>query len=159
MSVFDAILGVIVLICALSCLIKGFVQEIFGKAAIIMGVLLAFMFYSKLDEKIVAAIKIPLLSKILSFILIFMVVFLVIKCISAILQNIFQGEILGSLDRVLGLLFGAIEGFAFSFLVIYLLTIQPWIPTDTLFEGSWFFSVFNSFLPIFQDSIKGSVRA
>ena len=150
-TVLDIIFCVLIIIFALVATANGFVKSIFGKLSWIVGLIVAFMFYGKLDDMLKkSAIKNPTLSAILSFVLIFVVVFLIVKIIENLFRRLFSGEIMKGLDRALGFIFGVVEGLAVVFLIIFLLKSQPWFDVSEILEGGFFYKTFAGYLPAAQ---------
>ena len=138
-AIIDWIFSVFVLIFAVIGVIKGFIDNIFGKLAVILGMLLAYIFYKKTGEVVLKSMNAGALRDLLSFLLIFIVVFLTIKIIQMIVSKIFEFSILKSLDRTLGFFFGALEGLCIVGFMIFILQIQPFIPIQGLFNDSFFY--------------------
>lgn len=143
-TIIDWIFSVLIIIVAITGLAKGFINNIFGKLAWILGIIFAVFFYDDVAASIMKGIGNPLLENILAFVLVFVVVFLVIKIIQMIFARIFEINILKSLDRTLGFFFGIVEGLAIVWLIILLLISQPFFPVDRLFENSFFYGFINS---------------
>ncbi|MCR5189145.1 MAG: CvpA family protein [Treponema sp.] len=156
-TVIDWICAIIILIFALVGLIKGFVNNVMGKLAVILGILLACMFYGNIGELFLKSINNPALRNIVAFVLIFVVVFLVIKLIQIVISKVFEWNILKSLDRTLGFFFGAVEGLAIVSLLLLLLSIQPFYPMEELFEGSFFYSLLGTILTHAPEGITKDV--
>lgn len=154
-NILDVIFLVIIAVIALFATAKGFLNEIFNKASWILSILFGVLFYGKLNPYVIKTIKYEWLAKILSFLLIFIVVFLFIKILQTIISKIFSGEILKGLDRALGFFLGLVEGLALVFLLVFILYVQPWFPTDTLFNGSFFFKLFGGILPAVSERLNG----
>lgn len=143
-TVIDWIFSSIILVFAISGVIKGFIDNVFGKIAFIAGILLGYLFYKDIAAGILKDIKFPFAANILAFLLIFVVTFLVIKLIQMIISKAFQWSILKSLDRTLGFIFGIVEGGAVVCLIIFLLSAQPFIKIQNLFDNSFYFNIVNS---------------
>jgi len=142
-TIIDWFFSVLIIIFALSGLIKGFIDNVFGKLALILGIILACFFYDDVSETALKGIENPALERILGFLLVFVVVFLVIKLIQMIISKIFEWNILKSLDRTLGLLFGIVEGLAVVGLLIFILLNQPFFPVEKLLQGSFYCDLIN----------------
>ena len=153
-ATIDWIFSIIILIFAVSGLIKGFIDNVFGKIAFVAGILLAYLFYKDVATGLLKDIKIPVAANIISFLLVFVVTFLVIKIIQMIVAKVFEWSILKSLDRTLGFIFGIVEGIAVVCLIVFLLTAQPFFNTQTLFEGSFYFNLIQS---IFNSDVKKEI--
>lgn len=152
-TVIDCIFGILILIIAFSALIKGFVEEVFGKAAWVFGLISGYLFYNVLSLTLQEKINSIIACNILAFLILFIIVFLSIKLIGMIIGKLFEISILKSLDRSLGFVFGCIEGFAIVCLIMFILINQPFFPVENLFEGSFFFSTFSNLMksPEFKD--------
>lgn len=135
----DYFFCILILIFALLGLYRGFVSAVFGKAALIAGIICAAFFYKKIIPVLAPKVSNQLMCTILSFLIIFVMVFLLIKICEMIFQKLFENQLLGSLNRALGLLFGLAEGFAIVFLIIFVLNVQPFVETGNLLHGSFFY--------------------
>jgi membrane protein required for colicin V production len=117
-------------------MIHGLIKELFGKLAVIAGVVAGFYFCGFLAPYIEKIIKIPAVDIVLAFILVFVTAFLIVKILQIIVGAIFSGEIMKSLDRVLGLIFGAFEGLMLVSCLIILLKAQIWFDSDSILYNS-----------------------
>ena len=145
-TAIDYIFGAIILIFAICCLVKGFVNELFGKAAVILGILGSVLFYSDAAKFFEGKVESQTIRNILGFILLFIAIFLILKIIGLIISKIFEISILKSLDRILGLFFGIVEGGAIVGFLIFLLTIQPFFDPTKLLTDSMFYSFFEKLI-------------
>ncbi len=158
LPIIDLFFILVIALCALSCLIKGFVDSVFNKASPILALLAGVLFYKFLLPLIEPYIKVKILAAVLSFLLIFVFVFILAKIIQMILGNIFEGRILGSLDRTLGFMFGLVEGFALVALILIIMVTQPWFDVSKALEGSLFFSLLKGLIAIPVNTINDSVK-
>jgi membrane protein required for colicin V production len=140
----DIAFTMLILIITVRAALHGFVEELFGVAWLILGLLFAINFYKAgadyIRTKILQDVKI--LPEVLAFIGLFLIVFIVVKIITFILKDIINRIKLGGLDHFLGVLFGVVEGLLAVALVIFIINIQP------LFDGGAVLknSVYNRFL-------------
>ena len=155
--VIDWIFGIIIVVFAVSGLIKGFVDNVFGKLAFIAGIICGWIFYKSLATTLLKDIKVPYAANILSFLLIFVVVFLIIKLAQMIVSKIFEWSILKSLDRTLGFIFGIVEGGAVVCLIIFLLSVQPFFDVSGILDGSFFYGLVNSIFNSTKEEIGNNV--
>ena len=144
----DIVFLIIIAAFAFTAMIHGLIQELFGKLAVIIGVVAGFYFCGLLAPYISKFIKIPAVDVVLAFILIFITAFLVVQII---VGAIFSGEIMKSLDRVLGLAFGAIEGLMIVSCILILMKAQIWFDFDSLLSKS---SIAKILIPYLQSPIK-----
>lgn len=140
-TVVDWVFSLIILLFAVGGVIKGFIDNVFGKIAFVAGILLGYLFYKDIANGLLKDIKVPLAANVIAFLLIFVVVFLVIKIIQMIVARVFQWSILKSLDRTLGFIFGLVEGAVIVCLIIFLLTAQPFININPIFEDSFYVNI------------------
>lgn len=145
-TVIDWIFGIVIIIFAIGGLLKGFINNIFGKLAWILAIITSSLFYGKASEMFFSGIANDILKKILGFLLVFVVMFLIIKFIQIIVSKLFEWNILKSLDRTLGIFFGIIEGFAIIGIFIFLLTIQPFFNSEVFLADSFFYNLLNQVL-------------
>jgi membrane protein required for colicin V production len=141
----DIAFTMLILIITVRSALRGFVEELFGVAWLILGLLFAINFYNEgatfVRTKILEDVKI--LPEVLAFAGLFLIVFIVDKIITFILKDIVNRIKLGGLDHFLGVLFGILEGLLAVALVIFVINIQP------LFDGGAVLknSVYDRFLP------------
>ena len=145
-AVIDYIFCLVILVFAIIGVVKGFIDNIFGKLSWILGILGAFFFYDRVSRELLTGIRNVVLSNVVAFIILFVVIFLVIKIIQVILSKVFAGKILGSLDKALGFFFGIVEGLAIVALIIFILCNQTLFPVDGIFNESFFLDIFNQFI-------------
>lgn len=147
-TVVDWVFSFLILLFAVSGLIKGFIDNVFGKIAFVAGILLGYLFYRDIANGLLKDIKIPYAANIIAFLLIFVVTFLLIKIVQMIIAKVFEWNILKSLDRTLGFIFGIVEGAAVVSLIIFLFSAQPFFNAGNLLNGSFYYnlvtSLFNS---------------
>ena len=144
----DWIFSAIILVFAISGVIKGFIDNVFGKIAFIAGIVLALFFYKDIAGGLLKDVKVQFAANIIAFLLIFVVTFLAIKLVQMIVAKVFEWSILKSLDRTLGFIFGIVEGGAVVGLIIFLLTSQPFFNPGIVLDGSFYANlmtaIFNS---------------
>ncbi|MCR4821568.1 MAG: CvpA family protein [Treponema sp.] len=132
----DIVFFIIIAFFALVAMVHGLIKELFGKLAVIVGLVAGFYFCGLLAPHIAKIIKIPAVDVVIAFILIFITAFLIVKIIQIIVGTIFSGEIMKSLDRVLGLVFGALEGLLIVSCILILMKAQIWFDFSTLLSSS-----------------------
>ena len=156
-AVIDWVFSGIIIIFAIGGVIKGFIDNVFGKIAFIAGIVLAYFFYDDIAEKLLKDVKVEFAAKIISFLLIFVVTFLVIKIIQMIVAKVFEWSILKSLDRTLGFIFGMVEGGAVVCLIIFLLTAQPFFNAMNILDGSFYYNIVSSLFHSTREEIGSHV--
>ena len=151
LTFLDMIFSVFILAIALLALINGFIKEIFGKLAVILGFISAFTFCRFFEPYVESVVHIPVVSIVLSFLLIFIVTFLLVKIIQMLAGAVFSGEIMKSLDRVLGFMFGVIEGLFLVGILLIIIASQPWFDVSAVIEKSLYWKLL---LPFISPSIR-----
>lgn len=145
-TIIDWVFSLIILAFAIGGIIKGFIDNIFGKLALVLGIFIAILFYKNIAALLLKDIKFPFAANIIAFLLIFVVVFLIVKIIQMIVSKVFEWSILKSLDRTLGFFFGIVEGAVVICLIILLLDAQPFINVNSLFDGSFYYNLVSTLL-------------
>lgn len=145
-AVIDWIFLGLIFIFAFGAMAKGFVDEFFGKAAWVLGILGGYIFYPAMAETLSKSINNVFIVNILSFLIFFIIVFLIVKIIGAIVGKLFELNILNSLDRALGFFFGIVEGLAIVLLIMFLIVAQPFFNADSLIQNSFFYDIFGNFV-------------
>lgn len=151
-TIIDWIFSLIILSFAIVGILKGFIDNIFGKLALILGIFIAYLFYKDIAVSLLKDIKVTFAANVVAFLLIFVVVFLIVKIIQMIVSKVFALSILKSLDRTLGFFFGIVEGCAIVFLLIFLLDAQPFFKASSLFDGSFYYHLVSSILIARKDA-------
>ena len=156
-AVIDLIFFGIILFAAIVCMINGFINEIFGKAAPFLSIWISLLLYKNLVTPLETYIKIHVLAVILSFLVFFIISFVIFKIVQQIIKNIFGGHIFLQLDRLLGFVIGLVEGLAVIGIIIIVIVVQPWFPTDSLLDGSFFMRIFSPFLSVPINAISEKI--
>ena len=140
LPVIDYIFIFLIMLMIIHGYIKGFIDELFSWAALILAIWAAVL----LNPAAAAFIRqramqnVRVVPEILGFTAVFILVMVVIKLLEKILRDVIEGANLGTVNKILGALFGLIEGFAFVILIIFVLTVQPLFDPSKIFSGSIF---------------------
>lgn len=144
-SILDVVFILIILIFSIIAATKGFIKELFNKAALIIGILMGCLFAKKLAPYI-SFVKSNGLKLIIAFLLIFMVIFLIIHIVKTFIGHAFEGEIMKGMDKSLGFFLGFLEGIIIVMLIIILIKSQPFFATEDLFNDSFFYKILSPLL-------------
>jgi membrane protein required for colicin V production len=120
---FDILLFVILALTIIIGAIRGFVRQIIGLLAVIVGLVLALKFYS-LGAGIFVFIRNEILAQLLGFFLIFGVVLCIGWTINILLAKAIKGPF-KALNRLLGAGFGLIKGVLICCVVVFGFLIFP----------------------------------
>ena len=156
-AVIDWVFSGIIILFAIGGVIKGFIDNVFGKIAFVAGIILAYLFYKNIAGSLLKDVKNAYVANGLAFLLIFVVVFLVIKIIQMIVAKVFEWSILKSLDRTLGFFFGMVEGAAVVCLIIFIINAQPFFNPSNILNGSFYYGIVNSLFHSTKEEIGNHV--
>ena len=148
-QVIDWIFISLTLLMVIHGYVKGFVEELFSWAAIVLAIWAAIILFPAggafIRTKTMENIRV--VPELLAFIAIFLIIMFVVKALERVLRDVITGANLGGLNKFLGAVFGVIEGFAFVALIIFVLSVQPLFNASKILDSS-FFARF--LLPIIQ---------
>ncbi len=142
MNVLDYIFLGIIGVLGLRCLFKGIIGEVLSAAALVGGLLAGLVFHRPVAAWLAGKFELGGFAVIAAFLLSFAVVFIIIKIIERALSSVLENLQLEALDRILGLLFGLVEGVILSCLILLILNYQPLFDLSALLEGSAFARIF-----------------
>lgn len=138
MNILDYIFLAIIGILGLRCLFRGLISELLSAAAMVGGLFAGVVFHRPVGDWLSGMANLGGFSVIAGFLLSFAVVFFIVKIIERSLRTVFENLQLEALDRVLGLVFGLVEGLILSALILLILRYQPIFDLSALLEGSVF---------------------
>ncbi len=154
----DGFFALIMLVCAVSATVKGFLHEFFSKLAFLLGIFTACYFYRKLSPYLSPYIQVDFICRILAFVIIFILVYLVVRLIQQAIKGLTHGDVMSGLDHALGFLFGLFEGLVFVSLILIVFYSQPWVSTEFL-RNSFFSLLLENFLSNPSEYVKGIVAS
>lgn len=132
----DIVFGIIILFMGLRAAIRGFVKELLGTGALILGVVVAMIFSGAVAGIIDRYMGPSIWSQIIAFLGLFLIVYLVVKLFESALNRLIERIHLDQLDHALGLFLGLIEGLVVVFVLLLLIQIQPFFAPESLITGS-----------------------
>ena len=110
MTVFDAIVLLLVGAAAIGGFMRGFTQEVLSLGAWVLAVLAISALHTDLTAIIYSYFGTPTSAAILAFVLLLLIPYAAMKVIANNISPASKGAILGPIDRVLGFGFGAVKG-------------------------------------------------
>jgi len=142
-------------------LIKGFVRQAAGLAALLLGIWAGYHFSELVSAKLCTWIDTsPQWLSIISFAAIFIVVLLLVTLVGRLSEKAIQLVLLGWLDKLLGLVFAIVKTAFILSIIIYILvsldSLIPFLPHETL-EHSRIYSFIASIAPKFFPYIKNII--
>lgn len=124
MNILDLIIGVILILFALSGLRKGLIQEAFYLASFIIGIYGALFFSSMIGDWLSTVINIGTeYISIAAFIITFILFFLVVRLAGRALSSVIEAISLGFIDKIGGALFGILKGALLLSIIIMVMNV------------------------------------
>jgi len=124
MNWLDIILLAILIAGTLVGIIKGFLRQVFGILAVVIGVILALSFYSRFSWIYLRLTSNQLLANFLGFVTIFIAVFGLGLAASYMFSKLAKGQLM-ILDNVLGGFFGLLTGLLVCGVIVFALSAFP----------------------------------
>jgi membrane protein required for colicin V production len=137
-SVLDIVFVILIFLLSVRCFFRGFITELMSMASLVLGLLAAFLFH-KPASAFIAEKWLPdstILADIIATAALFIIVFAAIKILERIIQDIISAVDLGGLDRLIGLLFGLVEGVLLVTMIVWVISIQPLFDPQPLLDSS-----------------------
>lgn len=111
MNYLDIVLGILLIISAINGFVKGFVEELAGLVALLLGIWAAIHFSDLIAKQLTAWFgwsfdQLPVMAFIITFIL----VVILVNIIGSLINKLVKAASLGFLNRLAGLGFGVIKG-------------------------------------------------
>jgi len=147
--VIDMIFFVLIILMIVHGYVKGFIEELFSWAALVLALGTAVFLYSAGAEFIRrrAFQNVRYVAEVIAFVVIFLVVMLLIKMLEHVLKDVIVGAKLGGVNKLLGAIFGLIEGVALTALILFVLAVQPLFNPAKVIGDSFFAQLL---LPLIQ---------
>lgn len=159
MSTVDWVFAGIVVLLAVRCFVRGFVQELLSVAAYAAGLISGLLFSNTLLDFAAKRVGLDSLSPsvqyVIAFIVCFIAGFLIMKLIEKLIREGLEAANLEIFDRILGLALGIAEGLAIAAFALVLMEIQPFFDTTAILSNSIFAG---TILPIIGPTINETIR-
>jgi membrane protein required for colicin V production len=125
LNLFDLVAGGLLAWNTLSGLRQGFIREVVGFAALVIGAIAAGRYYDELSANIAFAIENETLRNLVAAAAIFGGIALIGSVVSGLLKTVAAVLMLGPLDHLGGALFGLLKGFLLVELLIIVAAAFP----------------------------------
>lgn len=122
MNVLDIIMVLILTLCVIRSLSRGFIKEIFSILGVIIGVLIASRYYCLLFPYFGRYISNQDYINLFGFTLVFLSVFLTVMLLGILLKALLKIMFIGWVDHTLGGIFGLLKGMIYVALLVWVLT-------------------------------------
>lgn len=136
MNALDYVILGIIALAALRCWFRGIIGEVLSVAAVLGGLLAGILFYRPVGAWLSTLRPLGGYELVAGFVASFAVIFVVVKLVERALRGVLENLNLDILDRVLGFLFGALEGIVVAAVIIMILRFQPLFDVESLLSGS-----------------------
>jgi membrane protein required for colicin V production len=130
----DWLLSLLLLYSVVRAIIRGFIQEAFALAGVVLGFLFACWFYRGVGMSLRGLITSPELARLASFLLILFATMIVATVAGKLLRHTASVVGLGFVDRSMGALFGLLRGTLVG--VALLLALTAFLPASPWVENS-----------------------
>lgn len=137
MNVLDWIFLAVIAILGIRCFVRGFVEELLSVAAYAVGLLAGLLLYKVGADILKTKLGLTVIPEVIAFAAFFVVGFLVVKIIEKLIHEGLEAAKLQSVDRIVGFVFGALEGLVVVSLVLVVMTVQPIFDVKKILEGSF----------------------
>ena len=148
MPVIDFVFIILIGLMVVHGFVKGFVEEIFSWATLVLAIWMAVLFYSAggafIRTKMMENVR--MVPEVLAFVAIFFIVVFFLRIIERVLKDVIHGMKLGGVNKVIGALFGIVEGLALTTLILFVLTVQPLFDPSSLIGDSVFAEIILPFI-------------
>jgi membrane protein required for colicin V production len=109
---------------------RGFIGEVMALVCWVLAFWIAWMFGPVLAEQFSASISVPSVRVLLGYAICFVAVLIGGAIVSYLLRKLVSGSGLSGTDRLLGMVFGLVRGFALVVLVVLLMKFTPVVRDD-----------------------------
>lgn len=146
LSPLDIILFTLAVALIARCTLVGFVAEFFSKAAVIVALAGAVLFFGAFSAVVARVLGTASFSRLIAFLVIFLALYLAAKLLQSLAGSLFESETMANLDRALGFFLGITEGVLAAVMIVVFLRVQTWFDASFLLDGSLVAHILNPFL-------------
>jgi membrane protein required for colicin V production len=136
MNLADLLIVIVLVVFVVSAFVKGFFVEIFSLAGVILGLFIAAANYGGFPLWVLRVVHNRAAANLIAFLLIVLVVMVLGSIAGRLLRGLFRTVGLGIVDRLLGAVFGLVEGSVVVTLVLMgivaFLPRQDWLSNSRL---------------------------
>src|SRR5580693_5071850 len=136
MNLADLLIMILLAVTVVSAFAKGFFVEVCSLVGVILGLFIAAANYAGFARWILLVVRNHAAANLVAFLLIVLLVMVVAGLAGRLLRGLFRGVGLGIVDRLLGAVFGLVEGCVIVTLVLMgivaFLPRQDWLSSSRL---------------------------
>ncbi len=149
MNPVDIVFGVFILIMAIKGIIKGFIRELFGLVALLLGIFSAHQFHMSLGNTFVKYLHIThTAANVTAFFILFFLVYLTIFFVGVVIASMIKKIDLGFIDRVFGFTFGVAKAAIVIVIIVLMMDSFPFLQSfsNSLKKDSRIYSYTEKFI-------------
>jgi membrane protein required for colicin V production len=136
MNLADLLIIILLAVSVVSAFAKGFFVEVCSLVGVVLGLFIAAANYARFAPWILHIVRSQAAANLIAFLLIVLLVMVVAGLAGRLLRGLFRGVGLGIVDRLLGAVFGLVEGCVVVTLVLMgivaFLPRQDWLSSSRL---------------------------
>ena len=159
-SVIDMVFFILIVLMIIHGYVKGFIEELFSWASLVLALGAAVMLYQQgagfIRTKTMQNVN--FVPEILAFIAIFLIVMMILKMLERVLKDVVEGAKLGGANKFLGAIFGLVEGFAITAIILFVLAVQPLFDASRIIGDSLFAQILLPLIKIPLDFGRGAIN-
>lgn len=138
MTWVDAAIAVLFLYFVIAAFQAGFIREIIGMAASLLGAILAGLFYGNVADTLLTSIDNPTTASVVGFLIIFVAITLAGQLLALLVHPAVTVLQLGIFDQILGAGLGAVKAFLIIEVLLVLFVTYPRFNMDQRIRDSTF---------------------
>jgi membrane protein required for colicin V production len=155
LTAFDFVMLAIFIVVVVKVTLSGFISEFFSKASVILGAVVAIVFYRRLAPFVMEYLGKGVYVYAVAFLLLFLAGYAVVKIVQKIVGSATQNETVDNLDHAFGFFLGAVEGAICILVVLIILRSIPFFDLSFVTTGSFIAKLFDPLVTIAPGSISG----
>ncbi len=159
LSGFDFAMIALFAVVVVKVTLSGFIAEFFSKAAVILGAVIAVVFYRKFAPFVMQYVGGGGYAYAVAFLLLFLASYAVVKIAQKIVGAATQNETVDNLDHALGFFLGAAEGVLCVVVILIALRSVPFFDLSFVTRGSFLAKFFEPFVLGAPGAISGVLPA
>jgi len=140
MTWIDAVIAIVFLYFIITAFNAGFIREVIGMAAAVLGAVLAGLYYQDVADTLLASIDNQTTASVVGFLIIFLGVSVAGQVLAMLVHPAITILQLGIADQLLGAAFGAVKAFILIEVLLVLFVTYPRYDLDKKINDSEFAS-------------------
>jgi len=164
LNLIDLVLAVLVVVFAVSGIVRGLTSQLFSLGGLVAGHLLGVRYYAFAQGKLGLTFQ---YAEVVGYAVVFLAAYLAVRLIGGLIEGWVRKSKLSGTDRLAGMVAGAVKGVLLSILIVFLLVIL--LPADSrvlreskaaptaIAAGKWLASAFpERFAASFREKVRSA---